>query len=94
MYLTFEDEAKRDLFYNRLTIDQKEKLTNLNNVSQENMLQKWRYGSISNYEYLMYLNNMADRSFNDLTQYPVYPWVRQFFFFLAYKSLFFIPNRC
>ena len=79
MYLTFEDEAKRDLFYNRLTLDQKEKLTNLNNVSQENMLQKWRYGSISNYEYLMYLNNMADRSFNDLTQYPVYPWVRQFF---------------
>ncbi len=79
LYLTFEDEAKRDLFYNRLTLDQKEKLTNLNNVSQENMLQKWRYGSISNYEYLMYLNNMADRSFNDLTQYPVYPWVRQFF---------------
>lgn len=39
------------------------------------MLQKWRYGTISNFEYLMYLNNMADRSYNDLTQYPVFPWV-------------------
>lgn len=75
LYLTFEDELKRDLFYTRLVVDQKEKLTNLNDFSQENMLQKWRYGSISNYEYLMYLNNIADRSFNDLTQYPVFPWV-------------------
>ena len=39
------------------------------------MLQKWRYGTISNFDYLMYLNNMADRSYNDLTQYPVFPWV-------------------
>ena len=75
LYLTFEDEARRDEFYSRLVVDQKDKLVNLNKFSQENMLQKWRYGSISNYEYLMYLNNIADRSFNDLTQYPVFPWV-------------------
>ena len=25
--------------------------------------------------YLLYLNSLADRSFNDLTQYPVFPWV-------------------
>ena len=30
---------------------------------------------MSNFEYLMYLNTIADRSFNDLTQYPVFPWV-------------------
>ena len=70
LYLTFEDEAKRDLFYTRLAVEQKDKLVNLNEFSQENMLQKWRYGAISNFEYLMYLNNMADRSYNDLTQYP------------------------
>lgn len=39
------------------------------------MLQKWRYGTISNFDYLMHLNNTADRSYNDLTQYPVFPWV-------------------
>lgn len=75
LYLTFEDEATRDLFYTKLTVDQASKLTNLEEFSQENMLQKWRYGAISNFDYLMYLNNMADRSYNDLTQYPVFPWV-------------------
>lgn len=75
LYLTFEDEATRDAFYAKLIVTNRDKLTNLEEYSQENMLQKWRYGVISNFDYLMYLNNMADRSFNDLTQYPVFPWV-------------------
>ena len=37
----------------------------------------WQNGALSNFDYLMYLNSMADRSFNDLTQYPVFPWVLQ-----------------
>lgn len=37
--------------------------------------QKWQRREISNFEYLMFLNNEADRSCNDLTQYPVrYLW--------------------
>lgn len=35
----------------------------------------WLNGSMSNFEYLMHLNTLAGRSFNDLTQYPVFPWV-------------------
>jgi Beige/BEACH domain/WD domain, G-beta repeat len=35
----------------------------------------WRKRKISNFEYLMALNRMAGRSFNDLTQYPVFPWI-------------------
>jgi Beige/BEACH domain len=35
----------------------------------------WRKRKISNFEYIMALNRMAGRSFNDLTQYPVFPWV-------------------
>lgn len=31
----------------------------------------WQLGHISNFEYLMFLNLAAGRSFNDLTQYPV-----------------------
>ncbi len=31
-------------------------------------------GEISNFAYLMYLNTLAGRSYNDLTQYPVFPW--------------------
>jgi hypothetical protein len=37
--------------------------------------QLWRKGRISNFEYLMQLNKMAGRTFNDVTQYPVFPWV-------------------
>ncbi|KRX06058.1 Quinonprotein alcohol dehydrogenase-like superfamily [Pseudocohnilembus persalinus] len=31
--------------------------------------------TISNLEYIMYLNNLGGRSYKDLTQYPVLPWV-------------------
>ncbi len=30
---------------------------------------------MSNFEYLMELNNIAGRSYSDTTQYPVMPWV-------------------
>ncbi|CAI4058533.1 hypothetical protein SUVZ_03G0930 [Saccharomyces uvarum] len=36
---------------------------------------KWARGEISNFYYLMCINTLAGRSFNDLTQYPVFPWV-------------------
>ena len=39
------------------------------------MTQKWQRREISNFDYLMYLNTVAGRTFNDLNQYPVYPWV-------------------
>lgn len=36
---------------------------------------KWMKGETSNFHYLMQINTMAGRTFNDLTQYPVFPWV-------------------
>lgn len=36
---------------------------------------RWIRGEISNFHYLMLINTMAGRTFNDLTQYPVFPWV-------------------
>lgn len=36
---------------------------------------KWCNHEISNFEYLMKLNTIAGRTFNDLSQYPVFPWV-------------------
>ena len=35
----------------------------------------WVQRRISNFEYLMFLNTFAGRTYNDLTQYPVFPWV-------------------
>lgn len=37
--------------------------------------ESWRRREITNFEYLMILNTLAGRSYNDLTQYPVFPWV-------------------
>lgn len=36
---------------------------------------KWKNGEMSNFYYLMIINTFAGRTFNDLTQYPVFPWV-------------------
>ncbi|KAL4566093.1 hypothetical protein LXL04_030203 [Taraxacum kok-saghyz] len=41
----------------------------------ENARESWRRRDITNFEYLMILNTLSGRSYNDLTQYPVFPWV-------------------
>lgn len=39
------------------------------------IMRRWQRGEMSNFHYLMMVNTMAGRTFNDLTQYPVFPWV-------------------
>ncbi|KAK6087756.1 beige/BEACH domain-containing protein [Seiridium cupressi] len=39
------------------------------------VMRRWQRGEISNFHYLMLVNTMAGRTFNDLTQYPVFPWI-------------------
>lgn len=52
------------------------KLASVFNSTSANLAtRKWMKGEISNFAYLMQINTMAGRSFNDLTQYPVFPWV-------------------
>lgn len=41
----------------------------------ESALGQWQSGQIDNYTYLLVLNAAAGRSFNDLSRYPVFPWV-------------------
>ncbi|ETO29338.1 hypothetical protein RFI_07788, partial [Reticulomyxa filosa] len=36
---------------------------------------RWVNGQMSNFAYLMFLNTLAGRSYNDITQYPVFPWI-------------------
>ncbi|XP_056659189.1 WD repeat and FYVE domain-containing protein 3 isoform X3 [Monodelphis domestica] len=44
-------------------------------VGEKSVTQRWERGEISNFQYLMHLNTLAGRSYNDLMQYPVFPWV-------------------
>lgn len=41
----------------------------------ETARERWRRREMTNFEYLMILNTLAGRSYNDLTQYPVFPWI-------------------
>ena len=41
----------------------------------EQATEKWSNGFIDTYSYIMILNTLSGRTFNDLAQYPVYPWI-------------------
>lgn len=50
-------------------------LSTLSNFSEFDATKQWVNGEISNFYYLMILNTLAGRTLNDLTQYPVFPWI-------------------
>ncbi|XP_063849443.1 protein FAN-like isoform X3 [Scylla paramamosain] len=72
LLLVFKKCEERDLVYEVLVTQPG---VSLDLQAQDNMTFQWQAGAVSNYDYLCYLNSQADRSENDLTQYPVFPWV-------------------
>ncbi|GAB6019627.1 hypothetical protein CHUAL_001189 [Chamberlinius hualienensis] len=44
-------------------------------IGETSVTQRWVREEISNFQYLMHLNTLAGRSYNDLMQYPVFPWI-------------------
>lgn len=72
IYLTFNQPEDRQRLYHKLI---SQDVLVLEDSKEDTMTLKWQNGLISNFDYLLYLNSSADRSFNDLTQYPVFPWV-------------------
>eukprot|EP01045_Picozoa_sp_COSAG04_P019405 COSAG04_NODE_1879_length_5320_cov_3.323118_6_plen_863_part_01 len=41
----------------------------------DRLREAWNAGALSNLEYLMQINTLASRTYSDLSQYPVVPWV-------------------
>ena len=39
------------------------------------LAEAWANREISNFDYLMQLNSIAGRTYNDLGQYPIFPWI-------------------
>ncbi|KAH9489754.1 hypothetical protein Btru_036661 [Bulinus truncatus] len=74
LFMAFKTEKARNQLYESILALSD---LSLEETRQEDVTLKWSNGFISNYDYLLYLNSLADRSFNDLTQYPVMPWVIQ-----------------
>lgn len=78
VFFALRSRAEMDQFYNVLMSQNLPSLTELkkeDDRSLAEMTEKWRRREVDNFDYLMYLNRRAGRSFNDVTQYPVYPWV-------------------
>uniref|UniRef100_A0A8D0A6R7 Neutral sphingomyelinase activation associated factor n=1 Tax=Sander lucioperca TaxID=283035 RepID=A0A8D0A6R7_SANLU len=72
IYLKFYNTADRDEIYYYIASFLENHM--MEHTAESYMLQ-WQRGHLSNYQYLLHLNNLADRSCNDLSQYPIFPWV-------------------
>ena len=46
-------------------------------MAQSKLTERWQRKEISNFQYLMYLNIYSGRTANDISQYPVFPWILQ-----------------
>ena len=44
-------------------------------ISINKKMEQWLNNNISTMEYLMWLNIYSGRSFNDITKYPIFPWI-------------------
>lgn len=49
--------------------------TAVERCAKDDCTRRWLRREISNFEYLMRLNRLAGRTYNDLSQYYVFPWV-------------------
>ena len=51
---------------------------NMNNTNSDfvlNIIENWQEWNISTMNLLLWLNILSNRSFNDISQYPVFPWI-------------------
>uniref|UniRef100_A0A8C0HSP8 Lysosomal trafficking regulator n=1 Tax=Buteo japonicus TaxID=224669 RepID=A0A8C0HSP8_9AVES len=69
---TIENSVRDDVYHNILT-NNLPNLLEYGNIAALTHL--WCTGQITNFEYLTHLNKHAGRSFNDLMQYPVFPFI-------------------
>ena len=70
---SFESEENRDMIYDLLYKNTGQDCET--NLSIDRYQKLWIEGTISNYDYLTAINSAANRTRNDLSQYPVFPWV-------------------
>eukprot|EP00628_Pelagophyceae_sp_CCMP2097_P010593 CAMPEP_0184130214 /NCGR_PEP_ID=MMETSP0974-20121125/27485_1 /TAXON_ID=483370 /ORGANISM="non described non described, Strain CCMP2097" /LENGTH=686 /DNA_ID=CAMNT_0026433671 /DNA_START=98 /DNA_END=2155 /DNA_ORIENTATION=+ len=74
--IALEDETKRDAVWAALArIKPLAKVMLDANAIISQAQDKWRKRELDNYGYLAVLNHVAERSVQDLSQYPVFPWV-------------------
>ena len=56
-------------------IIKKSKFKSKKYIRLSTIINQWKNWEISNFELLILLNIFSNRSYNDITQYPVFPWI-------------------
>lgn len=79
-YFNFSSEANKDKIYQLLKSKLKDQTIIIDYESKRNNYiqtkkDEWKNWKISNLNFLMQLNMVGNRSYNDITQYPVLPWI-------------------
>lgn len=74
LFVAFGDMSERDRVYDVILRHPVVALA-LDKDSSDLVTRKWMNGQMSNYDYLMYVNSLGDRTKNDMAQYPVFPWI-------------------
>ena len=79
-YSKIYDDLKdpKDIFDNIIGFENNEanhskKKTKKTKLSKK--IEMWKNREINNFEFLMWLNIYGNRSYNDISQYPVFPWI-------------------
>uniref|UniRef100_A0A8C1J1J3 Neurobeachin-like protein 2 n=1 Tax=Cyprinus carpio TaxID=7962 RepID=A0A8C1J1J3_CYPCA len=77
-FLNFKKEVRNNV-YSRMLLLRSLSLHAIHSPQEllkaSGLTQKWVNREISNFDYLMQLNTIAGRTYNDLAQYPVFPWI-------------------
>ncbi|KAJ6233320.1 beige/beach-related [Anaeramoeba flamelloides] len=80
-FINFDQKNDRNkLYWNIISLKPINLVKNNSNnpkgwIKKSGYTKMWKKRKISNFEYLMKLNTIAGRSYNDISQYPVFPWV-------------------
>lgn len=72
-YFNFKDPGDRNDFYNAIVKHVRPNCLTEKRLQQVTEL--WKNRMMSNFDYLMNINYIAQRSLTDFTQYPVMPWL-------------------
>lgn len=69
-FFIFNSRALREKFILKMT------LSGVRHIKKvDEFTNAWKSGRLTNYEYIFWLNMLSGRSFNDIAQYPVFPWI-------------------
>jgi hypothetical protein len=67
-YFNFKKASVRNEIFDKISPHLKS-----NKLNVDNIITKWKKYQVSNIELLMWLNVFGGRSYNDISQYPVFP---------------------